>query len=157
MIHPMTSAPEQADIKEVLTAYLDAVALCEPIQLQLWQQAGVTLTQRRLLYRLGNGEQGQSELARGLGLSAASLTRLIDRLEERGLVSRRRDREDRRRVVVELEPAGQRVLGETHMLRGSGVQQAVEKMSPSDRRRVQDALRDLVDAARAIDRERGEE
>lgn len=151
----MTGATREVEVKELLAAYLDAVALVEPIQLELWQQARVTLTQRRLLYWLANGKRGHSELSRELGLSAASLTRLIDRLEERGLVSRRRDHEDRRRVVVDLEPPGQEVLGQTQTLRGSAVHQAVESMDTEERRRLLDALRGLVDATRGLEREGG--
>jgi DNA-binding MarR family transcriptional regulator len=147
----MTGTAGEVEVKDVLSAYLDAVTLFEPIQLRLWQQAGVTLTQRRVLHRLANGERGQSELARGLGLSAASLTRLIDRLEERGLVSRRRDQEDRRRVVVDLEPAGQQVIGQTAILRGSPVHRAIETMPAANRRRLLGALRALVATARALE------
>lgn len=148
----MTDVGGEVEVKDILTAYLDAVALVEPMQLELWQEARVTLTQRRLLYLLAGGERGQSELARELGLSAASLTRLIDRLEERGLVARRRDEDDRRRVVVDLEPAGQEVLGQTRTLRGSPLHEAVEAMSPADRRRLLETLRGLVEATRALAR-----
>jgi DNA-binding MarR family transcriptional regulator len=153
----MTEAAREVDAKQLLSAYLDAVALIEPIQLELWQQARVTLTQRRLLNRLSAGERGQSDLGRELALSPASLTRLIDRLEERGLVSRRRDSADRRRVVVELEPAGRDVVGQTHVLRGSALHQAVEAMTPADRRRLFDALRGLIAATRLLERDRSED
>jgi DNA-binding MarR family transcriptional regulator len=142
-----SAQPIGADAKRVLTAYLDAVRLIEPIQARLWHQAGLTLTQRRLLQRLHLGPAGQGELGRELGLSPASLTRLVDRLEERGLVARRRDSEDRRRVVVALEPAGSRLIGETRMLRGSPVHRAVEAMEPEARRRLLDALTALVEGA----------
>jgi DNA-binding MarR family transcriptional regulator len=42
------------------------------------------------------------ELADAVGLSPGAVTTVLDRLERRGLVERRRDPNDRRRVVVEL-------------------------------------------------------
>jgi DNA-binding MarR family transcriptional regulator len=51
-----------------------------------------------LLYR---GPQGPTELARGVGLSPSAATALIDRLEARGFVRRRREDADRRRVTIE--------------------------------------------------------
>jgi DNA-binding MarR family transcriptional regulator len=42
------------------------------------------------------------ELARATGLTTASITGVIDRLEEAGFVRRERDTQDRRRVVVHL-------------------------------------------------------
>jgi DNA-binding MarR family transcriptional regulator len=46
------------------------------------------------------------EIARASGLATASVTDLIDRLEEKGFARRVRDDRDRRRVVV--EPVGDR-------------------------------------------------
>jgi DNA-binding MarR family transcriptional regulator len=151
------SAPAAGqETKRVLNAYLDAVRLIEPIQARLWQQARLTLTQRRLLQSLRSGQSGQGELGRELGLSPASLTRLVDRLEERGLVVRSRDSEDRRRVTVELQPAGQRLLGETRMLRGSTLSRAVEAMAPEARNRLAESLEALIEATRALEGEADE-
>ncbi len=43
------------------------------------------------------------DLARATGLTTASITGVLDRLEEAGYVRRERDSKDRRRVVVHLE------------------------------------------------------
>ncbi|HUB64413.1 MAG TPA: MarR family transcriptional regulator [Methylocella sp.] len=45
------------------------------------------------------------ELAQQTGLATASVTSLIDRLEKRGFVHRRRDQKDRRKVFVEIDRA----------------------------------------------------
>jgi DNA-binding transcriptional ArsR family regulator len=42
------------------------------------------------------------ELARATGLTTASITGVLDRLEQAGFVRRERDAKDRRRVVVHL-------------------------------------------------------
>jgi DNA-binding MarR family transcriptional regulator len=55
-----------------------------------------------LLGREGPMTAGQ--LAEGSGLTSGAVTFLLDRLEEAGMVQRRRDDEDRRRVWVELTP-----------------------------------------------------
>jgi DNA-binding MarR family transcriptional regulator len=52
-----------------------------------------------ILERLGPLSAG--EIARHSGLATASVTNLIDRLEEKGFVRRVRDADDRRRVLVE--------------------------------------------------------
>ncbi len=49
-----------------------------------------------------SGHMTAGELARATGLTTASITGVIDRLEEAGYVSRERDPRDRRRVVVTL-------------------------------------------------------
>jgi DNA-binding MarR family transcriptional regulator len=60
-----------------------------------------------ILERLGPLSAGES--ARHSGLATASVTNLIDRLEEKGFVRRVRDANDRRRVLV--EPRRERLAG----------------------------------------------
>ena len=50
-----------------------------------------------------SGQMTAGELARATGLTTASITGVLDRLEEAGYVRRERDSKDRRRVVVHLE------------------------------------------------------
>lgn len=58
-------------------------------------------------------KQGQStvaELARWSNSDAGAMTRLLDRLEKKGLCKRVRSTEDRRVVLVELTPEGETAL-----------------------------------------------
>ncbi len=50
-----------------------------------------------------SGHLTAGELARATGLTTASITGVVDRLEQAGLVRRERDARDRRRVVIHLE------------------------------------------------------
>jgi DNA-binding MarR family transcriptional regulator len=59
-----------------------------------------------LRYPDQNGPHTPSELAREVSLSQATVTGILDRLEIRGLLERRRDHKDRRRVSVHLTPEG---------------------------------------------------
>lgn len=127
-----------------------ALTLAEPVQARLWQEAGITLTQLSVLRELRPGPQTAGRLGQGVGLSPASVTRLIDRLERRGLVSRRRESDDRRCVEIHLQPAGEMLLGEVRVLRGTALHRAVESMSADDRRRLAVALRQLVERTRSI-------
>ncbi len=63
-----------------------------------------------VLERLGPLTAGQ--LVEHTGLASASVTALIDRLEQKGFVRRVRDPADRRRVIVELVPEGVAQLAE---------------------------------------------
>src|SRR6266516_798313 len=49
-----------------------------------------------------SGRMTAGELARATGLTTASITGVVDRLEEAGYVTRERDPHDRRRVVVQV-------------------------------------------------------
>ncbi len=59
-----------------------------------------------VLGALVDGPRRMSDLAECAQTSQASLTGIIDRLEEHGLVERVRSRDDRRVVEVTLTPAG---------------------------------------------------
>ncbi|MFL6023801.1 MAG: MarR family winged helix-turn-helix transcriptional regulator [Marmoricola sp.] len=54
---------------------------------------------------------GMSAIARGAVLPSASATRHVDRLVERGMVVRRVDASDKRRVVTALSPRGNEIAG----------------------------------------------
>lgn len=55
---------------------------------------------------LSGGPLTAGEIAQHTGLTTASVTSLIDRLERKGFVRRVRDTKDRRRVIVEPSEEG---------------------------------------------------
>ena len=56
------------------------------------------------------GPASQQALADSLSLDPSNVVGLLNELEERGLIMRRRDSVDRRRHIVELSPRGQEAL-----------------------------------------------
>jgi DNA-binding MarR family transcriptional regulator len=74
---------------------------------QTMAELGITSTQASILFMLGSGKcLAAAELAREYGIDASAVTRLIDRLEKRGLLSRVRSDEDRRVVRLSLTDEG---------------------------------------------------
>ena len=144
------TAPASEQTRDALLAYFDALTLAEPIQARLWQMAGITLTQLSVLRELRSGPRTLGMLGESIGLSAASVSRLVDRLERRRLVKRRRESEDRRCVHVHLAPAGERLLGEVRVLRGSHIHRAFDAMTQKERHQLTLGLRRLQELARGI-------
>ena len=78
-------------------------------------EKGITLQQYNVLRILrGAGQDGIPTLEIGERMveAAPGVTRLLDRLEAKGLVRRRRCATDRRQVLCWIEPAGARLLAE---------------------------------------------
>jgi DNA-binding MarR family transcriptional regulator len=64
------------------------------------------------LYNAPNGRLRMTDLANATMLSSGGLTRLIGRLEQRGLVRRDVDSDDRRAFHASLTPAGHKKLAQ---------------------------------------------
>jgi DNA-binding MarR family transcriptional regulator len=132
------------DVHSLLKAYLEAVALVELPRLELQQATGLTIPQFRILRHLREQPRVQSELVQIVGLSPAGVSRLIDRLQDRRLVTSRRRAEDRRQVEVHITSDGLKVLGDISLLGGTALAQAAEGMPPAQRARITAALRELI-------------
>jgi DNA-binding MarR family transcriptional regulator len=95
-----------------LEAYLNLCRTADAIQREtnaVLRARGLTAAQYNVLRILrGAGAQGLScsELGSRLVTFDPDVTRLLDKLEARGLVQRQRDLADRRVVVTSLTPAG---------------------------------------------------
>ena len=137
----------------LLRAYLDAVTLSDPLQGRIWAASQLTLTQVRALRRLAKEPKSVGELGVELGLTPPSTTRIVDRLEERKLIERRRDPTDRRRVVAAILPAGEQLVTSVPLLEKSAIRRAAELMTATDRERVAAAFEAFTHAVRALERE----
>ncbi len=127
---------------QALAGYLDRHrdAVLAEFGMQWWEFKTLHMLRRGgTPYRATPGE-----LAKQLGMSAAALTNRLDALERRGYVERSHDRDDRRKVVATLTPAGHAIWE-----RGIGEIQGVEhdlihNLPPRDRIRLEALLRRLL-------------
>jgi DNA-binding MarR family transcriptional regulator len=87
-----------------------------------------------------------NSLASHMGVTAATMSLTMDRLEKKGYVVRLRDVADRRRVQLRLTSAGVRVREATSVLDASLVEAMVARLSDEDR---ESAVRGLALLARA--------
>lgn len=139
----MAATNPDASAAHLLRAYLDAVTLSEALQTRIWHAAELTLAQVRVLRRLAKEPRSLGQLGADLVLAPPSMTRLIDRLEERGLIERRRDDEDRRKVLATITPEGRRLVSAIPFLEGTPIRTAVDRMTAADRERIASAMREF--------------
>lgn len=87
------------------------------------------------------------ELAEGLRISHAAATKLVDRLEARGLVRRGADPGDRRVLSLELTPQGKRIAGEAAEVELGRVEAVLARMSTHQVEGLQKAMEAFIGAA----------
>jgi DNA-binding MarR family transcriptional regulator len=90
------------------------------------------------------GPISQSELARLFAISGAHMVQLVDDLEERGLVERRRLESDRRAQVLHLLPGAEERLAQALPLAGEVVAARLGALTPSQSARLLSLLRRLI-------------
>lgn len=86
-----------------------------------------------------------SQLARAAALSSSATTRLVNRLEDRGLLTRIICADDRRGIYTELTPAGRELLETARPTHHDVLERAL------DEAREQPELAPLVDALHALE------
>jgi long-chain acyl-CoA synthetase len=74
----------------------------------------LTLPQYRVLGILAEGSAAASGLADRLAVRPSSVTAIIDGLEAKGLVDRKHEEDDRRRIALRLTDEGARTLAEAN-------------------------------------------
>jgi DNA-binding MarR family transcriptional regulator len=72
-------------------------------------EADLTLPQIIILGLLQQGPQTVSSLSEMIKLTPGAVSRLVDRMVRKGLVSRREGNDDRRQKMLSLTPAGRRL------------------------------------------------
>jgi len=154
---PGLAAAGEDEVKALVRALGDVITLVEPRLLELWKSTGITFAQRRLLRRLVAGPRSAGDLASELGVAAPTLTRQLQKLEERGILSRAVDSVDRRRVVVALTDAGKRLLAGHRVLGGGPLAQAARDLTPRRRRELTESLGVLTRLARDRGLDRGDD
>jgi DNA-binding MarR family transcriptional regulator len=88
---------------ELLLALRRTGAMMQLLGQRAGDRLGINPTDLNCMNIVGlTGAMTAGDLARATGLTTASITGVLDRLEEAGLVRRERDTADRRRVVVRL-------------------------------------------------------
>lgn len=111
----------------------------------------VTMPQAKVLYVVGAaGRLHMSELAARLGVSLSTVSGLVDRLVDQGLLDRREDPADRRQVVVSLTPTGASFIDRFRELNARQLRELLDVLSEGELADVERALAHLDRAAERL-------
>lgn len=112
----------------------------------LVKQVGVTGPQ--LIFLKAVAKYGEAisvgEVAKGISLSQATVTGILDRMVKRGLVSRQRSERDKRRVMIRITPAGEAILAQAPPLMQASFLQQLEHLEDWEQTMILSALQRIV-------------
>ncbi len=117
----------------------------------LWQRAAeldLTYAQGQVLFHVAaHPACRMGDVGKAFGVTLPAVTHLVDRLEEKGFVTRADDPADRRAYVLEVTRTGGTLADELHAMRLRGMEAVLARMSADDRERVVRGLEALVEAS----------
>jgi MarR family transcriptional regulator for hemolysin len=142
--------PQFPVTREIGLQLIDVARLLRTYADQRARHFGISRAQWTVLMRLDRFEGlKQSELAEVLDLQPISLTRLLDRLAENGLIERRPDPNDRRANRLYLTPAARPLLEQLSTLGVEMMNEVLEGIDEPSRERLLRDLESLKDNLRA--------
>jgi DNA-binding MarR family transcriptional regulator len=104
-----------------------------------------------LLALLDDGSMSPSQIAKKIMVESSTVTGIIDRLEQKGLVARTRISQDRRVITVELTEAGRRLAENAPPPIQQKIVKGLRKVDESERAQIIQTLNRLTDMIDADD------
>lgn len=92
------------------------------------------------LHRLRGGPMSQQALGDALDLDASNLVAVLNDLEDKGLITRRRDPDDRRRHIVEITETGIERLADVGVLVADVEERLVAALDDEQRAQLRELL-----------------
>jgi DNA-binding MarR family transcriptional regulator len=119
------SSPSRERLVAWRTFWESAMWLLDVFDAEMQRDAGISLRWYDVLIHVEEAPDGlrMNELADQILTSKSGLTRVIDRMEEAGLVTRFRPPDDRRAILVRLTEEGVRVMEHARAYHRHGIEQ----------------------------------
>jgi len=109
---------------------------------------GITAAQFKVLVIMAlYGIDTPAELCRHLSLDSGSMTRMLDRLEQKGLLERQRSAQDRRQVRLVLTEDGQRLADMLPHIGAQSMNQLAGALEPGELADLERILKKILIAA----------
>lgn len=135
----MSERPDEQEVEAFVLASRAFVAIAARALDDL--QDDLSLPQFRALVVLGTrGSANLTQLAEDVGVHQSTASRLVSRLVEDGLIERRPDPDNRRKVVLSVTAKGRELYRAVHQARREDIARVVARLDPEQRRQARDAL-----------------
>jgi DNA-binding MarR family transcriptional regulator len=120
-----------------------------------WLSVDLTMPQvKTLICATKNNGATSGQIASALGAALSTITGIVDRLAEQGLVSRQEDPRDRRITRVLPTPRGQQLVQELLQFRNETITTILSRLTSEQLQTVETAFQYLVQAIDELANER---
>ena len=112
------------------------------------EPVGITAAQFKVLIIMAqHGIDTPAELCRYLSLDSGSMTRMLDRLEQKGFLARQRSVDDRRQVLLVLTEAGQALADRLPVIGADAMNELAGAITPDELKTLEQILKKILVAA----------
>jgi len=109
--------------------------------MEAFEESGLSMYDHAILTLLDEEPtETQAQIADALGYDRSHLVGVLDDLEERGLIERRRDTQDRRRHLVTMTPAGAKALTRLRAIVSQVEEEYFEPLNATERKTLTSLL-----------------
>ena len=113
-------------------------------EMRQYAKGQLTVPQLRVLIRINRGNQTHKEVAEWIGVTPATLTRMVDTLVTRQLAKRTQDPKDRRQIHLQATSSG-KALAEKYKDRVNvQIQTRIDALSSTEKSKLREGLRVLA-------------
>lgn len=146
----MSGSPEgESDVTRSMDAVRAIVRALRINTREIELKIGISLAQLFVLQQVAERPaESLNDLAERTATHQSSVSVVVRRLADRGLVTRRASTTDKRRVQIAATAAGQKLLEGAPRTIQARLMTAMEKMSADDRKNLADLIERWLDAAR---------
>ena len=144
-----TGKPEiEAQVEDFLKAWFQVRQQVQSLNFNRAHQHGLSTTQFIVMNFMEEAKPDDpctiSWLANRINLDPATIVRTVDSLEKRGLVVRRRDKQDRRKVFVEFSDEGRETQQQSHLHFKNSILNIFADMSAVGRSALVEGLQEFI-------------
>jgi DNA-binding MarR family transcriptional regulator len=109
---------------------------------------GITAAQFKVLIIMAQfGVDSPGELCRHLSLDSGSMTRMLDRLEQKGFLARQRSEADRRQIQLVLTDEGQKLADLLPGIGSEAMNELAGAITPEELKTLESILKKILVAA----------
>jgi DNA-binding MarR family transcriptional regulator len=101
---------------------------------------GLTVNQYRVLYFVSTGFESQCLMAKHLGVTAAAMSKMVDGLVEKKMITRKGHLEDRRHIILSISASGKKIVKQMRLQVEKRMQAHLDVLATSQQKEIEKAL-----------------